>query len=152
MCSITNPACLCPCSEEDGWILDCMLPGNTDLPSNYLPAVRMDNTAHLAARVTWIQTPAAVSHLCRSCELTLLPLPLSQHRLSCSLISEWPLPPSHNLFHRHRENLRGKVCFLFSRHHTVCTGHTTPGICVSFGPSVPHLLHCSPMCFRGKST
>lgn len=77
MYSRSDPVCLCPWSEAAGWILDWRLPGNTNLPSNYLPAMQVGTIAYLAARVIWMWTSAAVSHLCRSCTPTLFPLPPS---------------------------------------------------------------------------
>lgn len=71
--------------------------------------------------------------------------------LALSFLSNHYLCPT-TFSHGHRDNQRGKVCYLFWRHHTDCAGHTTPGTCVSFCPPVTHLLHCSPMCCRRKST
>lgn len=107
--------------------------------------------ACFAAKVTWMWTSDAVSHLCRYCAAILLLLPPS---LACCLISEClilscliclPLLLSHSVSHRNRKKPRGKVCYLFSGHLPGCTGPTTPGACVSLCPPLTCSLHCSPI-------
>ena len=150
MYSRTDPAWLCLCFEEAGQILNWGLLGNANLPSNYLPTRQVGSIACLAARVTWMWTYAAASHLCRFCTSTLLPLHPSQRSLACCVIFEWPL--SHSLSHRHREKPRGKVSCYFSGHLPGFTGPTTPGSSVSLCPLLTHSLCCSRVCCRGKST
>lgn len=147
MYSRTNPAYLCSCSEETRWVMVWGLPGNTNLPSNYLFAMQMDSIAYLAGMVTWMWTfTAAVSHLCRSYTPTLLSLSSSQNSLACCFISEWPLL----LFHRSREKTIRKFSYVYRTHPRQLKSHQLWPF--SLCPLLTCSLHCNPMCFRGKST